>query len=76
MEGPLGDYSGGSKSSNWPKTIKILTFLLIKMVQFQGSAEFFVQLLLPDMDKLLGNKSKGWGPIMDLFGGLKRLNIN
>ena len=72
----MGIYSGAKKSSKWPKTIKILTFLIIKIIQFQRSANFFIQLLSPDMVKLLGNKSQAWGSITDPFGGLKRLKIN
>ena len=67
----MGVYSRGSKSSKWPKIIKILALLVIKMILFQGSANFFVKLLEPDTGILFGNRSDGWGPITDPFRGSK-----
>ena len=57
FKAPRESTLGAQKAQIGPKQSKNLTFLLIKMVQFQGFDEFFVQLLSPDMEKLLGNKT-------------------
>ena len=48
-----------------------LTFLIIKMVQFQSSANLFVQLLEPDMGILFENRSDGYGPLQIYLGAQK-----
>ncbi len=50
---------------------KILIFLLVKVVQFQGRAEFYVQLLSRDIGKLWKDENEGWGPLEDLSKSLQ-----